>query len=86
MAEPGAGREGGGGDLLAILTHRKAAVATPGVAAVTAQLGFLSSSERSEPLGPAGQQEGGEEEQGGLHAQSVSARLACARGHQGLKC
>ena len=51
MTVPGAGREGGG-DLLAILTDRKAAVTTARVGAVTAQLRFVSSSERSEPLGP----------------------------------
>ena len=52
MTVPGAGREGGGGDLLAILTDRKAAVTTARVGAVTAQLRLVSSSERSEPLGP----------------------------------
>ena len=52
MAVPGAGGEGGGGDLLAIFTDGKAAVTTAGVGAVTAELGFVSP---SEPLGPGGQ-------------------------------
>ena len=52
MTEPGAGREGCGADLLAIFADWETAVSTPGVGAVTAQLGFVSSSERSEPLGP----------------------------------
>ena len=76
MTEPGAGREGGGGDLLAIFTDRQTAISTPGVGAVTAQLGSVSSSERLEPLASSGQQEGGEEKQGGLHALTVSSQLA----------
>ena len=81
---PGAGREGGGGDHLAILTDGKTAVSTAGVGAVTAQLGFLSSSERSEPLGSGSQEEGGEKEQGGLHGLSNNTGLAGSVTNQGI--
>ena len=58
MTEPGAG------DFLAISADRKAAVSTPGVGAVIAQLGLVSPCERSEPLGPGDDQEAaGEKEQ-----------------------
>ena len=77
MTAPGAGWKGGGGDLLAIFTDGKAAVTTAGVGAVIAQLGSVTSSERVEPLGPGGQEEGGEQEQPGLHGQSANTGLAC---------